>query len=211
MGKIKRYKLKMNQFCQSCKSSKVLHYELYTTLRIGEQATPHELWLCVKCARSQRRTENPNSNSPVENFSRIEFIAELDRFWNESGAGEICRQCHEQGTGCCPPMCRNLSSNGCRQKNVFCTGFTCSALLNAISECDAETGRTLKWVRKNAAPTEFRLYECVTRVPPIDREDKRPFTLQNQFPKIELEGEAIKQQLQELTGEVLEIRRLWSK
>ena len=199
----------MNQNCQSCASSNARQYELYSLLRVGELAVPQELWLCIKCARSERRTST--SDSTLENFSRTELIAELDRFWNESGAGEICRLCHEQGTGCCPPMCRNLSSDGCRQKNVFCTGFTCSALLNAISECDAETGRALKWVRKNAAPTEFRLYECVTRVPPIDRENKRPFTLQNQFPKIELKGAAIKQQLRELIGEVLEIRRLWSR
>ena len=198
----------MKSNCKSCHSSNARQYELYPLLRIGEQASATILFLCVKCARSQRKIHTPDS---PQNFSRTEFIAELDRFWNESGAGEICRQCHEQGTGCCPPMCRNLSSDGCRQKNVFCTGFTCSALLNAISECDAETGRTLKWVRKNAAPTEFRLYEGVTRVPPIDREKKRPFTLQNQFPKIELEGKAIKQQLQGLTEEVLEIRRLWSR
>ena len=201
----------MNQNCQSCTSPNARQYELYSLLRIGEQVEPTTLLLCVKCARAGRSDKTFESHDAAENFSRTDLIEELDRFWEKSGAGEICRQCHEQGTGCCPPMCRNLSSDGCRQKNVFCTGFTCSALLNAISECDAETGRTLKWVRKNAAPTEFRLYECVTRVPPIYREDKRPFTLQNQFPKIELEGKAIKQQLQELTGEVLEIRRLWSR
>ncbi len=201
----------MTPNCQSCISPNARQYELYSLLRIGELAVPQELWLCVKCARSERRAEKNIPDSSADYFSRTEFIAELDRFWDESGAGEICRQCHEQGTGCCPPMCRNLSSDGCRQKNVFCTGFTCSALLNAISECEAETGRTLKWVRKNAAVTEFRLYEGVTRVPPIDRENKLPFTLQNQFPKIELEGEAIRNQLQKLTEEVLEIRRLWSK
>ena len=180
-------------------------------MRVGEQAIPQVLWLCVKCVRNERRNRNFASSSPAENFSRTELIAELDRFWNDSGAGEICRQCHEQGTGCCPPMCRNLSAKGCRQKNVFCTGFTCSALLNAILECDAETGRTLKWVKQNAAVTEFRLYEGVTRVPPEDRENKRPFTLQNQFPKITLQGEVIKEKLQNLSDEVLEIRRIWSE
>ncbi len=201
----------MNQNCQSCASPNARQYELYALLRVGEQAVPQELWLCVKCVRHERRSRNFASTSPTEKFSRTELISELDRFWEQSGAGEICRQCHEQGTGCCPPMCRNLSANGCRQKNVFCTGFTCSALLNAISECDAETGRALKWVKQNAAVTEFRLYEGVTRVPPVDRENKRPFTLQNQFPKIVLQGEAIKEQLQNLSDEVLEIRRLWSK
>jgi hypothetical protein len=200
----------MIQKCQSCNSLNARQYELYSMLRVGEQSTPQELWLCVKCVRGQRRSEKYASDSQSENLNRTEFIAELDHFWSESGAGEICRKCHEQGTGCCPPMCRNLTSDGCLQKNVFCTGFTCSALLNAIAECDAEIGRTVKWVSKHAAPTEFRLYEAVTRVPPIDRENKRPFTLQNQFPRLELKGEKIKLQLQKLTEEVLEIRRLWT-
>ena len=201
----------MNHNCQSCASPKARQYELYSLLRVGEHTEPKIILLCVKCARDGRRKHTFDSEPSAENFSRTDLIGELDRFWNESGAGEICRQCHEQGTGCCPPMCRNLSANGCRQKNVFCTGFTCSALLNAISECDAETGRTLKWIKQNAAVTEFRLYEGVTRVPPVDRENKRPFTLKNQFPKIILQGEAIKEQLQNLSDEVLEIRRIWSK
>ncbi len=201
----------MNQPCQSCTSPDARQYELYSILQLGERAEPQTLFLCVKCVRKGRRGKSFASDSSAKTFSRTELIKALDHFWNESGAGEICRLCHEQGTGCCPPMCRNLSANGCRQKNVFCTGFTCSALLNAISECDAETGRTLKWIRKNAAVTEFRLYECVTRVPAVDRENKRPLTLENQFPKITLHGAAINKQLKSLSDEVLEIRRVWSQ
>jgi hypothetical protein len=143
---------------------------------------------------------------------RDELIAALDRFWAESGAGEICRRCHEQGTGCCPPMCRHLGAHGCVRKNVFCTSFVCSALLNAIAECDAETGRLLKWMKRNPGSAEFRVYEMVTRVPAIDREDVRPLAVPERYPgPLKLRGESIRKPLLALAEQVLEIRRRWHK
>lgn len=148
--------------------------------------------------------------APADSYTREELIALMDRFWEESGALSICARCHAQGTGCCPPMCRHLSASGCRRKNVFCTSFICSALLNAITECDADTGRLLKWVKQNPGATEFRLYEMVTRVPASDLDDTRPLTLPEYFPgPLALNAAAISAPLAQLADEVLEIRRRW--
>ena len=198
------------QTCQQCFQAKARRYEQYAFSVVGEAAQRAEFWLCAKCAR-QRRRSLPQALSPAPNqMSRAELIAELDRFWSASGAGEICRRCHEQGTGCCPPMCRHLSAQGCGQKNVFCTGFVCSALLNGIAECDGETGRVLKWAKRNVATTEFRVYEMVTRVAAIDREPMRPLTVPDSYPgPLKLEGQPIKAALLQLADEILEIRRRW--
>lgn len=150
-------------------------------------------------------------------LSRQELIAELDRFFAASGVFAICAQCHQQGTGCCPPTCRVIGAAGCDPNNkygktVFCTTFVCSALLNAISECDPELGRTLKWIKRELGVAEFHIYEMITRVPAEAREPVRPLALPQRYPQlVDLNGEAIKEKLAALTNEVLEIRRLWSK
>jgi hypothetical protein len=204
--------------CQICSANKARLYEMYVFSAVSEPVEPEQIWLCVKCARRERQARrearaaqlrNPNyATSPQ--LSRDELIATLDRFWAESGAGEICRCCHAQGTGCCPPPCRHLSAQGCRQKNVFCTSFVCSALLMAIAECDAETARLLKWIKAHPGAAEFRIYEMVTRVPAIDRETTRPLALPDHYPgPLKLEGNKIKTQLTASTQEILEIRRRW--
>jgi hypothetical protein len=204
--------------CQTCGTNDARLYELYFFTTVGVPAEPGQIRLCVKCARRERRairaaraTQLRNPNYPTQNqLTREELIAALDRFWAESGAGEICRRCHEQGTGCCPPMCRHLGASGCLKKNVFCTSFVCSALLNAIAECDAETGRLLKWMKWNPGAAEFRVYEMVTRVPAVDREARRPLAVPERYPgPLPLTGERIKASLQTLAEEVLEIRRRW--
>ena len=97
-------------------------------------------------------------------------------------------------------------------KTVFCTTFVCSALLNAISECDPELGRTLRWVKNVLGTAEFHLYEMITRVPAEAREPVRPLALPQRYPQpAGLDGETIQEKLAALTEEVLEIRRLWSK
>lgn len=184
-------------------------YEQYAYTAVGEPATVAQVSLCAKCARLRRHQPVSTSDLPPL-LTRAELIALVDRFWHESGAGEICRRCHEQGTGCCPPMCRYLGAEGCLRKNVFCTGFVCSALLNAIAECDAETGRRLKWIKTQVGVAEFRLYEMVTRVPAVDREAVRPLTLPAAYPgPLRLDGASVKDKLLAMTGEVLEIRRCW--
>ena len=204
--------------CQTCGVSAARLYELYSFAAVGEPVEPEQRWLCVPCARRERQARRamrtaqllpPNGPLP-DQMTRAELIAALDRFWAESGAGEICRRCHEQGTGCCPPMCRHLGAHGCLKKNVFCTSFICSALLNAISECNPETGRLMKWVKLNPGSTEFRIYEMVTRVPAVDREQVRPLSVPDRYPgPLKLSGEQLKQQLLALAEEVLEIRRRW--
>ncbi len=206
--------------CQTCGVSAARLYELYSFAAVGEPAEPEQRWLCVSCARRERQAVRakctaqllpPNDQLP-EQMTRAELIAALDQFWAESGAGEICRRCHEQGTGCCPPMCRHLGSSGCLKKNVFCTSFVCSALLNAIAECDPDTGRLLKWVKRNPGAAEFRLYEMVTRVPVLDREPTRPLAVPEHYPgPLNLVGEQIKDNLLALTEEVLEVRRRWHR
>lgn len=209
---------KNKKSCKQCDADGARLYESYSFLSVGEITEPVQSWLCVLCARLTRRTmlEERAAQTVLENdppqyqLTRDELIAKLDRFWAESGAGEICRGCHEQGTGCCPPMCRHLSTDGCIKKNVFCTSFVCSALLNAISECDPATGRLLRWVKGKAGAAEFRIYEMVTRVPSVDREHARPLLLPNRYPgPLALIGEPIRDSLLALTEEVLEIRRRW--
>ncbi len=206
------------QSCQTCGADNARLYELYFFTLVGEPVEPGQLWLCVKCARRERTAiraarsaQLRNPNYPTHNqLTRDELIAAMDRFWAESGAGEICRRCHEQGTGCCPPMCRHLGAQGCLKKNVFCTSFVCSALLNAIAECDADTARLLKWVKLNPGAAEFRVYEMVTRVPAMDREAAGPLAVPERYPgPLKLAGESIRAPLQTLTEEVLEIRRRW--
>lgn len=203
--------------CQTCGASAGRLYELYSFSGVGEPVEPEQRWLCVKCARQERQSvrearaaQLTSLNHRQNQITRAEVIAALDHFWAESGAGEICRRCHEQGTGCCPPMCRHLGASGCLKKNVFCTSFVCSALLNAIAECDPDTGRLLKWVKANPGAAEFRLYEMVTRVPAIDREQARPLALPERYPgPLPLVGEPIKESLLALADEVLEVRRRW--
>ena len=202
--------------CQTCGANDARLYEMYFFTMFGELVEPEQRWLCVKCARSERRAMRAARDTPLchpnDQVTRAELIATLDRFWAESGAGEICRRCHEQGTGCCPPMCRHLGADGCLKKNVFCTSFVCSALLNAIGECDPDTGRLLKWVKANPGATEFRIYEMVTRVPAIDRERARPLVVPDRYPgPLDLAGEQIKDNLLALTDEVLEVRRHWHR
>ena len=165
--------------------------------------------LCRLCARKLRR-ELPLH--PGQRLARQTYIAELDRFWDESGASEICRRCHEQGTGCCPPMCRYVSASGCTRKNVFCTSFVCSALLNAVWDCDPEQGRILKALKKNPGHSEFRLYEMVTRVPAADREMVRPLQLAGDFPSLDgLNAKLLAERLPALENEILEIRKVWKR
>ena len=206
--------------CQTCGANEARLYELYSFSAVGEPIEPEQNRLCVKCARRERQSiqetraaQLRNPGCPTQNqMTRAKLIAALDRFWVESGAGEICRRCHEQGTGCCPPMCRHLGAEGCVKKNVFCTSFVCSALLNAIAECDSDTGRLLKWVKRNPGVTEFRIYEMVTRVPAIDREQARPLAVPDHYPEpLKLVGEQIKDNLLALTAEVLEVRRRWHR
>lgn len=207
-----------NRTCEFCGTSNARLYEQYFPVAVGEPVEPEQRWLCVKCARRERQSiaaaraaqlRNPNY-PPHNQLTRDELIARLDRFWADSGAGEICRRCHAQGTGCCPPMCRYLGASGCRKKNVFCTSFVCSALLNALAECDPDTGRVLKWIKQNPGATEFRIYEMVTRVPTIDREPGRPLALPDRYPgPLNLASSSVKDKLLALAAEVLEVRRHW--
>jgi hypothetical protein len=181
----------------------------------GEPADESEFPICVRCARAERKRLNlrPDLN---DGLTREDLIAALDRFFAASGVFDICRRCHGQGTGCCPPTCRVMGANGCDPndgygKTVFCAAFVCGALLNAVSECDAEAGRALKWVKTELGAPEFRVYEMITRVPAEAREPVRPLALPRRYPQpVGLEnGGKIKEKLDALASEVLEIRRRW--
>lgn len=196
--------------CTRCGQASARPYERYHFSEVGEVAAIEQRLLCVKCARQERKAVGAAPLPLLPQLSRAELILELDRFWRASGAGEICRRCHEQGTGCCPPTCRYLGAEGCERKNVFCTGFVCSALLSALRECDPTLARTLKWIKNNAGAAEFRVYEMVTRVAAVDRESARPMALPTHYPgRLNLAGEQLKAKLLGLTEEVLEIRRHW--
>jgi hypothetical protein len=197
--------------CELCHSAKAHQYVEYRLNSPGVPAEEIHRRMCARCARQSRGRVQPETHRQNSDAcTREEFIALMDRFWQESGVAEICARCHQQGTGCCPPMCRYLSEAGCRRKNVFCTSFICSALLNAIAECNAETGRLLKWIKQNPGVVEFRIYEMVSRVPAADRGTVRPLSLPVLYPgKIKLNGQAMVDSLAKLSDEVLEIRRQW--
>jgi hypothetical protein len=201
--------------CGVCGAGEAHCYQLVNFGKPNELGDEREFMLCVHCARSERKRLKAEPD-PAAGLTRQELIAALDRFFASSGASDICRRCHEQGTGCCPPTCRVMGTQGCDPNNkygktVFCAAFVCGALLNAISECDAEAARALKWVKKELGVAEFRIYEMITRVPSPSREPVRPLALPRRYPRPdELEnGGKIKERLNALATEVLEIRRRW--
>lgn len=200
--------------CERCGAAPAYSYH---RIEFDEYPEPHREQisvLCPACARAARAARAPET---TPGLTRQELIAELDRFFAASGVFDICGRCHSQGTGCCPPTCRVMGAAGCdpdnrRGKTVFCAAFVCSALLNAISECDPELGRRLRWIKRELGPAEFRIYEMIARVPAAHREPVRPLALPERYPSPgELPGEAIREQLLPLADEILEIRRLWTK
>lgn len=210
-----RAKKTPDDICQWCGAGAAHRYQLASFGNPGEPGGGREFLLCARCVRAERKRLNALPE-PEDGLAREELIAQLDRFFASSGVFDICRRCHEQGTGCCPPSCRVMGASGCDPNNkhgktVFCAAFVCGALLNAISECDAEAGRALKWVKKEVGAAEFRVYEMITRVPANAREPVRPLALPRRYPRpIGLEdGEGIRENLSALADEVLEIRRRW--
>lgn len=206
--------------CSVCGADGARCFQLFSFGAVGEPGEERRVWLCVRCARAERRNsagsgrDRPkpkDSDQPLAGLTRTELIAELDRFFAESGVFEICRRCHEQGTGCCPNACRALTPTGCANKNLFCATFICGALLSAIAECDPRAARLLKWAKRELGPAEFRVYEMMTRVPQEYREEERPLMLPARYPgPLGLgDGRAMAPRLLALAGEVLEARRRW--
>jgi hypothetical protein len=196
----------MTQPCEQCRAANAHLFHQWTFGAPGELATETASWLCTACARARRR-QLPTA--AATGLTRDELIAQLDQFFAASGVFDICRRCHEQGTGCCPLTCRIIKANGCQSgKTLFCATFLCSALLNALSECDAETGRLLKWLKTQVGVTEWRIYEMFTRVPAAHRDPARPLRLPKRYPSIpKLDGTALRASLQTLAEEVLALRR----
>jgi hypothetical protein len=201
--------------CDGCGAGGARRYQLVSFGMFGAPGDEREFMLCARCARAERKGLDAKPTSDA-GLTREELIAALDRFFASSGALDVCRRCHEQGTGCCPPTCRVMGARGCDPNNrygktVFCAAFVCGALLNAISECDPEAGRALKWVKTELGAAEFHIYEMITRVPPTSREPVRPLALPRRYPRPDgLEnGGKIKEKLSALSTEVLEIRRRW--
>jgi hypothetical protein len=201
--------------CGVCGAGEARRYQLVNLGKPNELSDEREFMLCAHCARAERKRLNAEPDLE-DGLTRQELIEALDRFFASSGVSDVCRRCHEQGTGCCPPTCRVMGAQGCDPKNkygktVFCAAFVCGALLNAISECDAEAGRELKWVKTELGAAEFHIYEMITRVPPPSREPVRPLALPRHYPRpsaIE-NGAKIKEKLSALAPEILEIRRQW--
>jgi len=201
--------------CDGCGVGGARRYQSLSFGVFGEPGDERESMFCARCARAERKRLEAEPD-PEDGLTREELIAALDRFFALSGVFDICGRCHEQGTGCCPPTCRVIGTKGCDPNNgygktVFCAAFICGALLNAISECDAEAGRALKWVKNELGVAEFRIYEMITRVPSVAREPARPLTLPRRYPHpAGLDnGDKIKDKLNGLANEVLEIRRRW--
>lgn len=199
--------------CTRCSASPSHRYHRFIFNGVGQSGDHKTLTLCVGCARVERRRQIAESSidSDLIKASREELIEELDRYFEESGAMEICRLCHKQGTGCCPSSCRALTDQGCRRKNLWCSAFVCGALINAIDQCDPQSARTLRWARREIGPTEFRIYEMMTRTPAGFREPERPLVLPRVYPgPLELnDGSVIRDRLLAMSKDVLEVRRLW--
>lgn len=206
--------LTTNQRCAHCGAETARQYQLIKFDAADQSHKSDERFLCVRCARMERKRLQTEPESD-EGLTREELISLLDRFFAASGVFDICARCHQQGTGCCPPTCRVMGEAGCDPNNkfgktVFCATFVCSALLNAIAECDAELARTLRWLKTEIGAAEFPIYEMITRVPAEAREQSRPLALPRRYPKPpDLNGDAIKEKLLALTEEVLELRRIW--
>jgi hypothetical protein len=201
--------------CDGCGVSGAHRYQLASFGKPNEPSGEREFMFCVRCARAERKRMKARPD-PDDGLTRQELIASLDRFFASSGAFDICRRCHDQGTGCCPTTCRVMGAKGCDPNNrygktVFCSAFVCGALLNAISECDAEAGRALKWVKTELGAAEFRIYEMITRIPAQAREPVRPLALPRRYtqPAGLENGAKINDKLSALALEVLEIRRRW--
>ena len=208
-----------NLNCEHCGAAGANCYQLISFDRVeganNEFHDERKFVLCIGCARRER-TKLQAVPASVEGLTRQGLIAELDRFFAASGVFDICGRCHQQGTGCCPPACRVMGTAGCNSNNkrgkpVFCAAFVCSALLNAISECDPEAGRTLRWVKRELGLAEFHIYEMITRVPAEAREPVRPLTLPKRYPRPEGLGNGgeIREKLAALTDQVLALRRQW--
>jgi hypothetical protein len=200
------------QSCETCGTRAGLPYQQLALAGAGEPAAEALRWLCPRCARAERRRINDTPDERA-GLTRDELIAELDQFFAASGVFDICRRCHEQGTGCCPPSCRIIGPQGCAHgKTLFCATFLCSALLNALSEIDPELGRRLKWLKREVGVAEWRVYQMFTRVPASDRDPERPLALPGRYPDPgSLDGTQIKEALGALADEVLEVRRRWHK
>lgn len=207
------------QGCESCGAVNRRSYQFisFANLEAADRLThdEREIALCTSCARKERKRMSSEPH-PAAGLTRQELLAELDRFFAASGVFEICGRCHQQGTGCCPPTCRVMGAAGCDPANkygktVFCAAFLCGALLNAIAECDAELARTLRWIKTELGPAEFRVYQMITRVPKSAREEVRPLTLPARYPHLTglTNGEKLRENLLALTAEILEIRRRW--
>jgi hypothetical protein len=208
------------QLCDHCGAGSAHRYQ---HIRFGEPGEEREIVLCVRCARQERMrlraepvvTDGLVNSDGLNGLTRQELIAELDRFFAAAGVFDICGRCHRQGTGCCPPDCRVMGAAGCdpnnrRGKTVFCAAFVCGALLNAIAECDAATGRELKRIKNEFGPAEYHIYEMIARVPAEAREPVRPLALPVRYPRpAALDGETIRPKLLELAEEVLSLRRQW--
>ena len=201
--------------CYGCGAGGAHRYQLVSFGKPNEPADERGFLMCAQCARAERKQLNARPDH-AEGLTRQELIAALDRFFSSSGALDICRRCHEQETGCCPTTCRVMGAMGCDPDNrygktLFCAAFVCGALLNAITECDAEAGRALKWVKAELGPAEFHIYEMITRVPSMSREPVRPLALPRRYPRPDAleNGAKIREKLSALASEVLEIRRRW--
>ncbi len=196
------------QACEKCGTEAARQYQALHIRQPGQPSEETLRWLCVRCARGERRALPP---SLAAGLTRDELIAALDRFFAASGVFDICARCHAQGTGCCPPSCRIIGPQGCASgKTLFCATFLCGALLNAISECAPELGRTLQWLKREVGVAEWRVYEMFTRVPAAARAPERPLALPARYPDHgPLDGDKLRPQLAALADEVLEIRRRW--
>jgi hypothetical protein len=201
--------------CADCGGESARLYEERTFGGTGEPARVLRLPLCVGCARARRRDQGEQTGAGLHQpgVTREELMFQLEEFFSLSGALEICARCHAQGTGCCPAPCRSLSVNGCRRKTLWCSAFVCSALINAVSELDPEAGRELRWLRREAAPAEYRVFEIVSRAPAERREDIRPLRLPPSYPQPRhiVNGARFRAGLTALAEEVLEVRRTWRR
>ncbi|MBX3279530.1 MAG: hypothetical protein KF868_16120 [Acidobacteria bacterium] len=202
----------MRLICADCGGEPAHLYEERAFDGTGEPARVLRSKLCAACARARRRDHQQTGEDLHQpGATREELMFQLEEFFSLSGALEICARCHAQGTGCCPAPCRSLSVDGCLRKTLWCSAFVCSALINAVSELDPEAGRELRWLRREVAPAEYRVFEFVSRAPADMREDIRPLRLPPRYPQPLhiVNGARFRPGLSALAEEVLEVRRAW--
>jgi hypothetical protein len=211
-----------DQECRICGIQPAHRGQTFELAEYPGECTVTEIPLCAgcraRCGVIQMRRELPVIVDS-SGTHRPPYAARADRAARSvlaaAGVFEICGACHRQGTGCCPPTCRVMGRNGCDPDNRY--GKTIFARPSSAAPCSTPSRRSTRRPayaaldRGQIGPTEYHIYEMITRVPAAarNRNDQSACPLPIQFHHSMVAGERIRASLISMSDEILEIRRNW--